>query len=190
MSQQELVKQIVDAFDALRAPYMLTGSQVSSLQGEPRSTHDVDVVAMLQAVHIKPLIEWFPAPRFYVDEEAIRDAVGRKSMFNILDTKSGDKIDVWFLKDEEYDQMRFSRRIKVSKFGVNVAVSSPEDTILFKLRWGRQLGASQKQFQDALGVYEVQKGSLDEKYMDAWAAKLGIEDALQEIRTQAEQDGI
>jgi len=34
-------------------------------------------------------------------------------------------------------------------------VSSPEDTILAKLRWANLSGGSEKQFIDALRVYEV-----------------------------------
>jgi tRNA/tmRNA/rRNA uracil-C5-methylase (TrmA/RlmC/RlmD family) len=38
MSQQKLLKKVVQALDQAGIPYMLTGSIVSSLQGEPRST--------------------------------------------------------------------------------------------------------------------------------------------------------
>ena len=40
MSQQKLLKKLVEFFDAEHIPHMLTGSMASSLQGEPRSTHD------------------------------------------------------------------------------------------------------------------------------------------------------
>ncbi len=54
-------------------------------------------------------------------------------------------------------------------------VSSPEDTILAKLRWAKLSGGSEKQFTDALCVYEVQYGKLDTDYMEHWAKKLDIE---------------
>ena len=44
MSQQELLKRVVKALDDARIDYMLTGPIVSSMQGEPRSTHDIDMV--------------------------------------------------------------------------------------------------------------------------------------------------
>ena len=44
MSQQELLKKIIQALDQAEIPYMITGSIVSSLQGEPRSTHDLDIL--------------------------------------------------------------------------------------------------------------------------------------------------
>lgn len=43
MSQQELLKKVIQVLDDVGIQYMLTGSVVSSLQGEPRSTHDIDM---------------------------------------------------------------------------------------------------------------------------------------------------
>jgi hypothetical protein len=54
-----------------------------------------------------------------------------------------------------------------------------------KLRWARMLGGSDKQFVDALRVYEVQHGRVDEAYLDRWATRLGLADALDRLRTEA-----
>jgi len=43
MSQQELLAKVVGTLDGAGIDYMTTGSIVSSLQGEPRATHDVDM---------------------------------------------------------------------------------------------------------------------------------------------------
>ena len=44
MSQQGLLKLVVEVLNRLGIDYMVSGSVVSSLQGEPRATHDIDVV--------------------------------------------------------------------------------------------------------------------------------------------------
>ena len=88
---------------------MVTGSVVSSLQGEPRSTHDIDVVISLCSECSPRLIQQFPAPDFYLDENAVSDAVARKSMFNLLDVNGGDKVDFWMLTGEQYDLARWAR---------------------------------------------------------------------------------
>jgi hypothetical protein len=46
-------------------------------------------------------------------------------------------------------------------FSCSIWVSSPEDTILAKLRWADISGGSEKQFTDALRVFEVQQGNVD-----------------------------
>lgn len=38
MPQQELLKKVIQALDETGIEYMVTGSVVSSLQGEPRTT--------------------------------------------------------------------------------------------------------------------------------------------------------
>ena len=69
--------------------------------------------------------------------------------------------------------------------GLELSVSTPEDTILMKLRCSAQAGGSEKHLGDALRVYELQAGSLDEGYLDEWAARLEVAAALAAIRRQA-----
>lgn len=47
MSQQELLAKVVHTLEQLEIEYMVTGSIVSSMQGDPRSTHDIDIVVNL-----------------------------------------------------------------------------------------------------------------------------------------------
>ena len=49
MPQQELLNAVISALEGAAIPYMLTGSVVSSMQGEPRATHDIDVIVSLRA---------------------------------------------------------------------------------------------------------------------------------------------
>ena len=65
-------------------------------------------------------------------------------------------------------------------------MSRPEDTILMKLKWATASGGSEKQFVDALRVYEVQHGRLDPSYLDAWAARLAVTALLSRLRAEAE----
>jgi len=150
MSQFELLKTVVRVLDEQGIAYMLTGSVVSSLQGEPRATHDVDIVVALQKAAIEPLSRAFPAPDYYLDEHSIAEAIDHRSMFNLIDVRGGDKVDFWILTDDSFDQSRFARRIAEHVLGVTLVVSSPEDTILAKLRWAKLSGGSEKQFRDAL----------------------------------------
>jgi hypothetical protein len=185
MSQQELVRRMVKAFEAEGIPYMLTGSQASSLQGEPRSTHDVDVVINLSLAKMPVLKNWFPEPDYYFDEDSARDAVEKRHTFNILETGTGDKIDLWMLRDDDYDRMRFSRRMEVEALGIKIKVSRPEDTILFKLSWALKSGGSEKQARDAISIFEVYGDALDKPYMDEWAKFLKVVDLLERVRREA-----
>jgi hypothetical protein len=188
VSQPELLRLVVRQLEAAGIDYMITGSVASSLQGEPRATHDIDIVVAIRApaatvaARLKTL---FPEPDFYLDESAVREAIAGRGMFNLIDAREGDKVDFWLLTDDAFDRERFERRAVEVVEGVRLVVSRPEDTILMKLRWAAMLGGSEKQFTDALRIYEVQHGRLDEAYIDRWASTLGVSDALARLRTEA-----
>ncbi|TVM00430.1 MAG: hypothetical protein CV087_13760 [Candidatus Brocadia sp. WS118] len=186
MSQQELLRKIIQTFDDAGIQYMVTGSVASSLQGEPRSTHDIDLVVAIERTDAKKLVAAFPSPDFYLDAESIMDAIKRQGMFNLIDVNSGDKVDFWILTNEPFDQSRFARRYTEEVAGMRIAVSSPEDTILAKLRWAKVSGGSEKQFIDALRVYEVQFKCLNMDYLQSWAKRLEVESMLQKLQEEAE----
>jgi hypothetical protein len=186
MSQQELLKQVIQALDQAEIQYMITGSVVSSLQGEPRSTHDIDIVIVLQRLRSHKLLEAFPPPNFYLDKESIFDAIDRQSMFSLIDLDGGNRVDFRILTSEAFDQSRFSRRYMEEFMGLKMQVSSPEDTILAKLRWAKLSGGSEKQFIDALRVYEVQYGELNIDYLEHWSKELGIESLWKKLLDEAE----
>ncbi len=185
MSEQALLTRIVGALDRAGVPYMLTGSIVSSAQGVPRASHDVDIVISVTAADAAGLVSALAAPDLYLDERAVAEAVRRASTFNLIDPVTGDKADFWLLKDEEYDRERFARRTTIDALGLRLVVSAPEDTILMKLRWSALSGGSQKQLDDATGVYEFQGDVLDQGYLDRWALALDVADALAEVRRRA-----
>lgn len=181
MSQPELVKKLVAVLDASAIDYMITGSIASSLHGEIRLTHDIDIVLSIQESDIPVLIQAFPPPDFYLDEIAIIEAIRSEGMFNLLDINEGDKIDFWLLTNNDFDTSRFKRKIFVDFQSIKMKVSSPEDTILMKLRWAQLSGGSEKQLTDALRVYEVQYDTLDLEYIKNWINKLGVDELYQQL---------
>lgn len=185
MSQPALLIKVIRILNTRPVPYMLTGSIVSSIQGEPRSTHDIDIVISIDIADARFIAEAFPEEEFYCDSESIRDAILHKSMFNIIDLTEGDKIDFWLLTDEEFDRSRFSRKHKMPLLGEDIWLSSPEDTILAKLRWSKLSGGSRKHFIDALKVYEIQYPRLDLNYLADWVKRLGVSDLFSEMKAEA-----
>lgn len=186
MSQRELLKKVIQTLDELKIEHMVTGSVASSLQGEPRSTHDIDIVIAIEKSAVKKLGESFPPPDFYLNEDSIIDAIDRRSMFNLININEGDKVDFWILTDEPFDRSRFSRKYVEEVMGIRMRVSSPEDTILAKLRWAKLSNGSEKQFIDALRIYEVQFDKLDKDYLDSWAKKLNVELLWRRLKEEAE----
>ncbi len=186
MSQQDLLRRVVETLERAGVDYMLTGSFVSSLQGEPRATHDIDVVVAMDKAAVRTLVDAFPPPEFYLNEEAAYSAIATQGMFNLIAITEGDKVDFWLLTEDPFDQSRFSRKSVEEVLGISLSVPSPEDTVLAKLKWTKESGGSEKHFVDALRVYEVQGVTIDHAYVDEWAKRLSVEDLWQRIRREAE----
>lgn len=186
MLQPKLLKKVLFLLDENHIDYMVTGSLVSSMQGEPRATHDVDILVNITKTAIPTLINAFIPPDYYISETAIEEAIQYKTMFNLLDTTEGDKVDFWILTNDPFDQSRFSRKYEEKMLGLSMKISRPEDTILMKLRWANLSGGSEKQFTDALRVYEVQFGNLDLNYIESWADRLEVKELWEKIKLDAQ----
>src|SRR3989338_4145717 len=186
MSQQELLKKVIQALEENRIEYMVTGSVASSLYGEPRSTHDIDMVVAINKTDAGRLTRVFHPGRFYLDEESILAAIENQDMFNLVDVAEGGKLDFFLLTNDPFDQSRFARRQKEKVMGFNMQVSSPEDTILMKLKWAKLSGGSEKQFTDALRIFEVQSKNLDMGYLEIWVKKLGLEPLWKDLKAKAQ----
>jgi len=182
MSQEEFFATVIQILNHLKIPYMLTGSHASNFYGEPRSTHDIDFVVVVTPADATRLAQSFESSRYYLDAETIREAIAHGDMFNLIDSYTGLKADFWILKPDIYNQTCFSRRRIQTILGHDTFVATPEDVILTKLEWCKLSGGSEKQFNDVLGVYEVQVDNLDMEYIYKWSEYLEIQDLLDELR--------
>lgn len=164
---------------------MITGALASSLQGAPRSTHDIDIVVVMGEADADRLAEGFRPPDYYLDLERVIEAVKNKSTFNLVESSTGLKVDFWLLTGEPFDRSRFSRRYLEDLEGLGAYFSAPEDTILIKLKWANMMGGSEKQYMDALRVYELQHEVLDRDYLEDWAERLGVVHLLKRIEEES-----
>jgi hypothetical protein len=183
-----LALDIAAVFNSLDIPYLVGGSVASTLMGEPRATEDVDVVADLEIGKLIPLLQALQ-PRFYVSEDAVRDAIRFKRSFNLIDNDSLGKIDVFVLKNNAFPQIEFQRRrsqLVRQNPDQMLVLPTPEDIILQKLVWYRMTkNESQRQWRDVLGVLKIQGDRLDFGYLQKWAGELSLSDLLETACTES-----
>lgn len=180
---------VVEALDRLAVPYSVVGSVASSAHGLARATLDVDLVADLKAQHAQPLADTLSSA-YYVDADAVHDAVKRRAMFNVVHLETMLKIDIYVLSARPFDQESFRRRQKAtleeSKEARSFSLDTPEDTVLHKLEWYRAgHEVSDRQWGDIVGVLRVQADALDFDYMLRWATELAVDDLLERARREA-----
>lgn len=176
---------MVRALEESRTEYMLTGSLVSSLQGEPRSTHDMDFVVALDRESSIGFTEAMKITGCDLDEGSVLAAIESEGVFNLIEPEHGTKVDFWLLTNEPFDRSRFARRVMERVLGMDIWVTSPEDTILAKLRWAKLSGGSQKQLTDAMRVYEIQFSLLDIQYIERWVETMGLISEWQHLLDEA-----
>lgn len=172
---------VIVALGELGVPYYIGGSVASSRLGIPRSTLDVDLVAELRTDQVAPFIQRL-GPDYYVSEDAVREAIARRSSFNAIHQPTMIKVDVFLRKSRPYDaeaQHRSTSAPDAEEPGRALSWASPEDIVLAKLEWYRLGGeTSDRQWGDVLGVLKVQASALDLSYLQRWAGELGVADLL------------
>ena len=93
-------------------------------------------------------------------------------MFNVIDHRSGYKIDFVVKKNSPYRKEEFQRKIRSEIFGFETWIVSPEDLILSKLIWIQQL-QSEKQIEDIKNLLENK--TIDLTYVKKWINELDLE---------------
>ncbi len=165
--------RLVAALDGAQIPHMVAGSFASVHHGVPRATQDIDVVIAPSGAALKAFVAGLSPQAYYVSEEAALDALRRRSMFNVIDLATGWKVDLIVRKSRPFSVEEFRRRLPVRLLGVDAFVATPEDTILTKLEWAAMSG-SERQLRDVAGVLAVKGAELDVRYIEHWAADLGV----------------
>ncbi len=175
MEPSELLQLAVTVLEELGLRYLVTGSTASIFFGEPRFTHDIDIVVDLERGSIVELCSKFPEEEFYVSEESALRAVRRRSQFNIIHPASGLKIDVIVPQDSPFNRSRFSRAKRVKPGPAFEATFAAAEDVIIKKMEAFSEGGSDKHLRDIAGILKISGDGLDYAYIEKWTARLGLE---------------
>ena len=174
---RDLLGRVVRLLDASGVPFMIAGSFASSAHGLPRTTQDLDVVIDPPSPGaLEALVASMTPDIYYVDADAARDALRRRSMFNVVDHASGWKVDFIVRKNRPFSLNEFARRVRITLLDVPVFVASPEDTIVAKVEWSKLAGGSERQRRDVAGILATSDAELDRDYVERWVRDLDLTD--------------
>lgn len=140
------ITPIVEALEQLEIKYHIGGSVASSVHGIIRATIDADLIAELRLQHVRPLVKLLEAD-YYIDEDAVRDAVKRRSSFNAIYLDTMLKVDVFIPKPRLFEQEELSRAQlqPLTESSRAFYVASPEGTNLdmsYLQRWAAALNVT------------------------------------------------
>lgn len=181
----EVAARVGRAFEQVGARYMLVGSVASSLQGDPRTTNDIDFVTALPASRVEAFCAAL-GEDFDVDQLALAEAMAAGGSWNIFFVPWMSKIDLFAIGRTEFQSLQLARAARLTVGGHELVVLRPEDTVLSKLLWFRDGGGvSDQQWRDVLGVLRVSGKELDRAYLDEWSERLGIKELLERVMSQS-----
>ena len=183
----DALSPVVAAFRALGVRHFVGGSVASSFHGATRTTMDVDVVCELTEEQIPSFVELFDHS-FYISEPTVRDAVRRKSCFNLIHMPTSFKVDVFVSRGRPFDtesiQRATAERLGESRT-VDVPIASAEDVIISKLEWYRLTDeTSERQWDDVSRLVRLLGDAADIDYLNRAARSVGVADLLARLLEQ------
>lgn len=175
LGQRDILLNIAKAFNKLKIAYLLTGSFAVSYYGLPRATHDIDFIIEIHKENLNKLKSFLNklGKEYQFDLSDLENPSLSAFQFNIYHPETGIKVDLWMVKDSNFEKSKFRRRKEIIIDKTKIPVISAEDLILNKLLWSKEI-ASEKHLNDCKGIIQIQGEKLDYKYLKIWAIKLKV----------------
>ena len=155
---------------------MIVGSVAAIFYGEPRLTHDVDLVVSLESKDIAGLPAIFPDSEFYVPPpDAIGEEASREGgQFNIIHHATGFKADFYVAGRDKLNLWGFQHKREIEFEGQGVSLAPPEYVIVRKLEYFRQ-GGSDKHLRDIRSMLSISPEQIDRTKLDEWIGRLALD---------------
>lgn len=162
---------------------VVTGSVAAMLYGEPRLTHDIDMVMRLDDASIRALVRAFPDEEFYCAPAEVIRIEARRSQrghFNIIHHETGFKADIYVAGDDPLHRWALAKRRRVQLGEATISVAPPEYVIVRKLEYYRE-GHSAKHLHDIRGMLRLQGDRIDRAELASKVAQLGLQAEWTEV---------
>lgn len=172
--------------EAAGLDYLVTGSVASILYGQPRLTHDIDLVLSMARSDARVLASAFPDESFYCPpEDVLRVESGRteRGHFNLIHHQTGYKADVYLQGRDALHRWAMARRRAVEVAGERMWLAPPEYVILRKLEYYRE-GGARKHLEDIRGMLDVSGELLEREELSRWLEHLGLGQAWAEVPSE------
>ncbi len=171
MQELDLYKLFIKPIDLNKIPYAVTGSVAAIIYGEPRMTHDIDIVIELNISNAEVLFNTFPSDEFYCPPiEILKTEILKtnRGHCNIIHLETGFKADIYFIGKDEFLKWAINNAKLIDYDNIKLAVAPPEYVIIKKLEFFRE-GNSPKHINDIKAIIlnskEIINFQILEKYI-------------------------
>lgn len=176
MLETDLFLLFARKLNELSVPYMVTGSVAGVIYGEPRVTHDVDIVLVLAPRAVRQFAAAFPLEEFYCppEEVLVQEALRRqRGHFNLIHHQSGFRADIYLANRDPLHEWALEERQCLKVDGVDLWVAPVEYVVVRKLQYFRE-GGSEKHLRDIASMLVVSGEDVRIRIIERWVGKLGL----------------
>lgn len=166
--------------------YMVTGAAAVIVYGEPRMTHDLDLVLNLQKSDIPKFLTLFPEDQFYVPPaEVLHVETGRKHRghFNLIHHDTGLRADIYLMGDDPLHHWAMKYRKKMIFDDSVIWLAPIEYVIIRKLEYYRE-GQSAKHLEDIRNMIQVSGSDVDRDRLGEMIAAHHLENEWQMVTSE------
>ena len=183
MQDLNLFKIYTDILNQNKFRYFITGSVAAIVYGDPRLTHDIDLVINLSFGEVEKFIQAFPEKQFYCPPiDVIRNELLRASRghFNLIHHETGFKADIYLTGEEEFQiwAMKNSREIEFE--GSVIFIAPPEYVIIKKLEFYKE-GKAQKHIADINSILANSKELIDFDFLNKALVEKSLTECWNEV---------
>jgi hypothetical protein len=173
----------LDKLDRLKIDYFITGSVASIVYGQPRLTHDIDLVVSLYPEIVDRIISEFNINQFYCPpEEVIKTEVRRESngRFKIIHHETGFKADIYLIGNDPFQKWAMENRKSIQFYDKNIFIAPPEYLIIKKLEFYKE-GNGEKHLTDIKAVVEYSGDLIDYNFLLTHIVNRGLSEVWSKL---------
>ncbi len=150
MQKPETFSFFIKPLETVGIGYMVTGAVAAIVYGEPRLTHDIDLVIDLKPDKIEVFHDSYKKEAFYVPPiEVLRVEAARsyRGHFNLIHHKTGFKADIYLKGEDELHKWAF-KNLEMEKIDDYKAAVAPIEYVIIRKLMYFEEGHSQKHLDD------------------------------------------
>jgi len=178
---EEVLVTTVKYLNREEIDYVFIGGIAVMVYGNPRTTVDLELVIEVDEEELEDFAEYLSEQGFFADSEDIKRAFRERTSFSAEEKDSLFRLDVKGVYEPK-ERMTLENRKKIEYEGMEMYVTSPEDTIAKQLYYG-----SEQDVEDAESIYVRQKDDLDKEYLEERCEALGVIDELEDMKKEVEE---
>lgn len=171
--QQIAFGAVIDVLRAVGATYAIWGGIAVVVHGEPRFTHDMDILLDGATLPVKLFVKRLRESHFFVDPVTLQKVTLEGGFCNLIHEPYQIKVDLYVPTEPALKKMLANRIHLPFDEARRAAYVSADDLIIAKLS-AYDDSRSTRHLDDIAGVIRIQQQTLDLHQLDREAARLGI----------------